>query len=130
MIIFADVDFYKNKYLLGRNPIIPLTEFNFWARKATERININKLEFEPDFEPPERLSMATCEVAEKIYSALQAQGTTNNPALSSEKVGNYSVTYADMSTVVDMIKSQIDGVVVDWLANTELHNDFVFRGVR
>ena len=53
---------YK-EYLLGREAIIPDSEFPFWAKKAEQTINQRKEEIDP----PDFLKECACEVAEKLY---------------------------------------------------------------
>lgn len=123
MQVYADVEFYQAKYLLGRNETIPIEEFGFWERKARERINRNKVELE---EIPEYLSMATCEVAEEYYTASQASSLT---AKKSESVSGYSVSYADQRQEDSKLEKSISRIIIRWITGSDLHNLLIFRGI-
>jgi len=121
-MIFADADFYKNEYLLGRTEIIPLEEFLFWSRKASNRINRKRIILD---EIPEYLKNCTCSIAEIYYMDEQNRKTG---AKSSESVGAYSVSYVDQRQEDPVIAAEINSTIIDWLSGTALHNDFVFKG--
>ncbi len=48
-MIFADYQFYKEQYLLGKSPLIPENEFKFYANKASHEI-LNRIKFDFDGE--------------------------------------------------------------------------------
>lgn len=124
-MIFADKEFYETVYLSGRAPLIPLDEFTFWARKASDRINRNKIELE---EIPEYLSMCVCEVAEAYFLDNEKRFMAMTP---SESVGTYSKgAMPNLRQESKELRAQINQIINDHLANTPLHNDFVYRGGR
>ena len=71
---YANNEFYKESYLLGRDSKIPDAEFLHWAMLASGEIRqrtfdrIDALE-----EIPEEVRMCCCELAEKLYSLESAR---------------------------------------------------------
>lgn len=123
-MIYADEQFYKDKYLLGRKPVIR-DGFLFYARQASIMIDQHTFgRLMGVTEIPEVVQMCCCELAETEYrrETLQAQvgGKT------SEKVDSYAVTYASTSDVNKIgTTSEQRKVVVKWLADTGL----CYRGI-
>lgn len=122
-MIFADEIFYKDIYLAGRTEIIPFAEFNHWARRASDRINWRKIELS---DIPEQLKMCTCEVAEALYVDSEKKFMSMEP---SQSVGAYSKGAVNVRQEKGELTTEINGIINDHLANTELHNKFVFRGM-
>lgn len=121
-MIYADADFYQNEYLLGRVEVIPLSEFLFWARKASDRINWRKIEL---LEIPEALKLCTCEVAEAFYVDSEKEFMGMEP---SQSVGAYSKGAVSVKQEQADFNSHVDEIIRRHLSGTELHNAFVFRG--
>jgi len=121
-MIFADADFYKNEYLLGRTEIIPLEEFLFWSRKASDRINRRKIELD---KIPEVLKLCTCEVAEAFYVDSEKEFMSMEP---SQSVGAYSKGAVNIKQEQADFNVRVDGIIRRHLAGTKLHDLFVFRG--
>ena len=134
---FCDFDFYKTEYLAGKPGIIPEGEFPIYARDATlllrEEINMDLLD-ELD-EMPEELQMAACKITELMYkasgSSSEAEDEANSSSasssavpigVSSERVGEYSVTYSGNSAkdVQEESERQIRNVIKRWLGPTGL----------
>ena len=66
-MIYADEDFYKEKYLLGRKPVIS-TGFPFYARQASQVIDRYTFDrLVAQMEVPEEVRMCCCELAEAAY---------------------------------------------------------------
>ena len=151
-MIFADAEYYQYEYLgqmweddpkydpnKGRAEIIPFTEFEFWARKASERINRRKVdifilpEYLANFdlyEIPDFLANCTCAVAEEYFLDSEKQFMAMSQA-QSESVGSYSKGAAkDLRQPQQSVESKITAIIADWLESSVLHNHFVFRGVR
>lgn len=121
-MIFADSDFYKKEYLLGRAEIIPFDEFLFWARKASDRINWRKITLQ---EIPEALSLCTCEVAEAFYIDSEKEFMSMEP---SQSVGAYSKGVVSIKQEQTDFNIRVDAIIRRHLASSDLHNQFVFRG--
>jgi len=123
-MIFADADFYKNEYLLGRTEIIPLEEFSFWARDASNKINWKnvKLADEQIIEP---LRICTCAVAEELFLNKEKEFMSMEP---SQSVGAYSKGAVNIKQEQADFNVRVDGIIKRNLAGGELHNLFVFKG--
>lgn len=104
---YADYDFYYCEFY-GRK--IPEEEFPYFAERASEYLD--SLSFAETDEI--RLAKACCACAEIIYSAQPEKQIT------SEKVGDYSVSYAaSQTTVADELLKTASGYLnlrsVGWI---------------
>jgi len=116
--MYANFTEYKEKFLLGREAIIPEASFNFYSTRASDRLNWKKVELERPY--PDYLIKCTCAVAELFWSE------ENEVEVTSQSIGGFSQGLANQNKSTDeKIKMEING----YLANTDLHNDFVFRGM-
>ena len=79
---YADYDFYKNTFFGSK---IPEDDFLYYAARATEYIDSR---FGEDAADQDVLAKACCALAEVLFSDEPGK------VVSSEKVGDYSVTYA------------------------------------
>lgn len=118
---YATQDDYT-KWLQGSKGVIPLAEFPRWSSRATIRINKNKVDLQTI---PIYLVECTCEVAEILFKDNQ---TKQAGELKSMSIGGYSESYVDQKQETGKLKQEIDGTIRDYLAFTDLHNDFIFRG--
>lgn len=124
MKVYADDAFYKDKYLLGRKPVIS-AGFNFYARNASKIMNsltfgrIDKLSVLTD-----DIQMCCCEIAERCYTNEKAHKAAGGKT--SEKNGTYSVTYSE-KTISDSEISTVDTnrIMNKWLSETGL----LYRGI-
>ena len=93
-MLYADYDFYKISFYGNK---IPEKDFLYYAARASEYLD--GLSFAETDEYS--LAKACCACAEIIYSAQP------NKQISSEKVGDYSVSYAQAQTNVtdDLLKT-------------------------
>ncbi len=122
---YANNEFYKESYLLGRDSKIPDAEFLHWAMLASGEIRqrtfdrIDALE-----EIPEEVRMCCCELAEKLYS-LESARDENGMFLQSFSNDGESGTYKadDMSEAG--IRHSISEIVKRWL----LHTGLMYCGV-
>jgi len=138
-LIYADLTFYKEKYLLGDDSVIPDTAFKYYANKASIKIRnmirLDMLDITDDSEVTEEMRMATCEIAEILCTYDQktvsdASSDEDNAipvGVSSETVGDYKVSYAANSEADrDKRKNQtISDSIKKWLGPAGL----LFRGV-
>lgn len=120
-MIYADADYYQNKYLLGRAEVIPLSEFLFWAKQASlevDRHTMNRLHGTNDYELPDRVKDCVCDLAEYLYVQEENAGYG---AISSETVGPHSVSY-DTESVAG---TSSESIISKYLSNTGL----LYKGV-
>lgn len=122
MTVFADENFYKEEYLCGRKAVID-TAFGFYARKATQIIQ-NYCCDNVDVEiAGERIKLCCCELAELLYTDEQS---VSQGGISSESVGDMSVSYESAESRKQLLQKNIRSVVYSYLADTGL----LYRGVR
>lgn len=106
--------FYTDKYLSGKEAALDAASFPYWERKASGVVrkytfgNINE-----NMDIPEAVQMCVCEVAELLYK----QENTGR-GLTSERVGEYSVTYKAQTAPEREVEQYL--TVNNWLANTGL----------
>ena len=122
MTAYADENFYKNEYLCGRKAVIN-TAFYFYARRATQEIRRFTGSNIGEGDIPECVKMCCCEIAELFYKGEHAVG---QDGISSESVGDMSVSYESTEAKHQALKKNIKSVVYSWLADTGL----LYRGVR
>ncbi|MDR2022133.1 MAG: hypothetical protein LBQ71_02505 [Hungatella sp.] len=124
MKVYADDTFYKDKYLLGRKPVIS-SGFAFYARSASKIMNsltfgrIDKLNVLTD-----DIQMCCCEIAERCYTNEKERKAAGGKT--SEKNGTYSVSYSDKA-LSDSEISTLDAnrIMNKWLGETGL----LYRGI-
>ncbi len=122
-MMYADYDYYINSFLCGKEASIPETEFQYYAVKATAQIrNVIRLDMVDEQQVIDEVKKAMCDVAEKIYSYSSMK---TNSAVTSEKVGEYSVSYASRSDLEKEEAKAISDSIVSWLGVTGL----LFRGI-
>lgn len=117
-MIYADEDFYKDKYLLGRKPVIS-TGFPFYARQASQvidRYTFGRLAVQA--EVPEEVQMCCCELAEAAYRHEKAEKDSSGKT--SEKIGTYSVSYGSAQEISAAAAGKERQIVMKWLEHTGL----------
>lgn len=123
-MIYADDDYYKTTYLLGRKPVIS-AGFTFYARQASVVIDQHTFyRLQGLTEVPEAVRMCCCELAECLMQ--DDKQTREAGGKTSEKVGTYSVTYADTTTAIRDVHTKYGVIIRKWLADTGL----CYQGVR
>ncbi|MBR2677598.1 MAG: hypothetical protein IKE28_11900 [Solobacterium sp.] len=127
---YVNYAWYTANYLLGKEPVVPETLFDYYATLASAEVN-NIVSLDADLaDPCDEIKAATCEIAEILC---QGDGASTDEAvsipvgISSEKVGEYSVSYSGNSATEKAVAQtrQIRGAVSKWLGKTGL----LFRGV-
>lgn len=126
---YVDYSYYENNYLQGREAVIPSTSFNFYTKKATNEIRdrIFSLAIIVD----EEVKNCTCEIAEFLYEEDMAQRSmnkVNEKGITSESVGEYSVSYSNSKSDEYSMKNReakITTIMRNWLGNKGILN----RGV-
>lgn len=117
-MIYADEEFYKEKYLLGRKPVIG-AGFLFYARQASKVIDqytCGRLADVTDF--PEAVRMCCCELAEVEYQWEKQQKASGGKT--SEKVGTYSVSFGTAQEMAQTVAKEQRGIVMKWLGDIGL----------
>lgn len=115
---YADDDFYKYKYLLGRNPVI-MAGFAFYARSASQimdRFTFDRLKGLS--EVPAAVPMCCCELAEAECRKEKLQKESGGKT--SEKLGTYSVSFASAQDSAAAAAEEQRRVVIKWLGDTGL----------
>ena len=121
MINYADENFYKSKYLCGKQTLITAA-FDYYAREATKIIQqytFNRIDTD-NF--TDEVKMCCCAVAELIFNAEQ----TDNKNVSSATVGDVSESYESAESRRQLLSKKIKVAINMWLADTGL----LYRGVR
>lgn len=122
MTVYADNDFYTSEYLSGKKAVIDTASFNFYARKATQVIKKYTFDNVDETHIPECVKLCCCEVAELLY---KADSSSASKGITSEKVGDVSVSYESTDSQGQALSKNIRSVVRSWLADTVL----LYRGV-
>jgi len=115
--------YYETEYLIGRQPLIPSSDFAYWEKAARSEINKKNLALD---DPPDNLKQCVCEIAEVLYTQAQASSLDRVKSFNND---GYSVTYSADSKTQNELAKTICGIVFKHLAGTNLHNLFVFAGV-
>ena len=135
---YADYAFYSGTY---SGSLIPEDQFGFYAARASEYIDqqtYNRISSEVPEELASRVSACCCELAENIYrfSAVSSSGGTSSGAgadISSEKVGQYSITYCTGAETISALLNGNDSGLNDLLysiINKHLGNTgLLYKGV-
>lgn len=117
-MIYADEEFYKEIYLLGRKPVIG-AGFPFYARQASQVIDqytFGRLGDVTDV--PEAVRMCCCELAETEFRMEKQQKDAGGKT--SEKVGTYSVSFSTAQESAAATSREQRGIVMKWLGDTGL----------
>lgn len=132
---YANYDFYVDDYLLGKDAVIPESLFPYYASLASAEVkNVIRLDMFDTEETTKEMQMATCEIAEilcradgNVDESIEGTGTNIPVGISSEKVGEYSVSYTGNTLTEndERVEKLIKKVVVRWLGPAGL----LFRGV-
>ena len=111
-------------YLQGRSVIISSTDFPYYATKATQAIRNNTFGNIDETSISEEVKNCTCEIAELYYSNDLLKASNSHGAITSEKVGGHSISYADGKTSKSVFDDEVRQVIRDNLMSTGL----LYRG--
>lgn len=117
-MIYVDEEFYKNKYLLGKKPVIS-TGFDFYARSASQIIDqytFDRLNELTDI--PEEVRMCCCEVAEAEFRREKRREEAGGKT--SEKIGTYSVSFGSVKEAAEAVNREQRNIILRWLGGTGL----------
>ena len=128
---YVDYTWYEQNYLLGRDSIIPPDLFDYYATVASAEVK-NVVTLGTDMTNPiDEVKAATCEVAEILCQmdgkSEQDDGSVSVPVgVSSEKVGEYSVSYSGNSATDKATEKRykVHSAMAKWLGVTGL----LYRG--
>jgi len=128
---YVDYQWYKEHYLLGKAPVIPIETFDYYATVASAEVK-NVVTLGTDLTNPiDEIKAATCEVAEVLCqidggSKQDGESVTVPVGVSSEKVGEYSVTYSGNSATEKVAEKRykVHSAMAKWLGVTGL----LYRG--
>ena len=118
MTNYADYAYYTGTY---KGVVIDAASFDLYSRQATQEIRkytFNRVDVE---DIPDDVKMCCCELAEYLY---KQKNSGHDENISSEKVGEFSVSYVSGQTAEDIKRSTIKGIIYNWLAMTGL----LYRG--
>ena len=129
MNAFVDYTFYTGTYL---GSVIPTADFNHLALEASHFINAvtfgraeTVITDNSDADLVTKVKMATCAAAEGYYINLDTNAQGGTGVIQSEKIGNYSVTYALAGDIAQSLGMAILRKASPYLADTDL----LYRGV-
>ena len=121
MVSYTTAEYYTDKYLMGRQAVIDTAVFPFYAQKATQVIKQYTFDNIDENKPfKDEIQMCCCEVAELIYKHEEE----DNGNVSSEKVGEHSVSYVDKQKIEEVLRGKCTEIIQNWLAMTGL----LYRG--
>ncbi len=122
MISYTTVTYYTDSYLMGRQAVISTALFPVYALKATQKIKQYTGSNIDETKPYEdAVQMCCCELAEHLY---KQENNGQKPFVTSEKVGELSVSYLAGQAAEELKNSFVKGIIYEWLADTGL----LYRG--
>lgn len=116
---YAEYGFYLNDYLKGREAALNKSDFDFYAVKATkviEQYTFGRVETVTD-----DVKNCCCELAENMQAEAK---TSERSGVTSEKVGDYSVSYASATDRHRESQQEYSRILHLWLGDTGL----LYRG--
>lgn len=117
MTNYADNAYYTDTY---KGAVIDTASFDLFARKATQEIKKYTLNNINEASIPDDVKMCCCELADLLYKSDQE----DTKGISSEKVGEYSVSYVSPEAKEKLMSVSIRSIIYNWLAMTGL----LYRG--
>lgn len=118
--MWADYEYYVDKYLCFRDGVIPSDEFAYYERKAEFEVN-RYVGTDIDY-VSDNLKLCCCEVAELLYRSDKSGISTG---VTSEHTGDLSVSYESAEARTKSLVKDIRSCVYRYLADTGL----LYRGV-
>lgn len=115
---YIDYNFYRSSY---GGDLVPSDKFDFYCRKATQYIKANTFNRVDETNIQEEVKMCCCEICDLIYKA----ENTNSKGITTEKVGEYSVSYESKQSIEDTKEKNLNKTLRLWLADTGL----LYKGV-
>lgn len=118
MTNYADYTYYTETY---KGAVIDAASFDLYAAKATQTIKLHTFNRINEDNIPEEAKMCCSELAEAVYKHDKIKDNGN---IASEKVGEYSVSYADKEKTEQLYRSKCHEIIYRWLGMTGL----LYRG--
>lgn len=116
---YSDYSFYISHYTHGADPMIPNEKFNRYATHASHIINQHTFGAVDQDNPMDEVKMACCAIAEVLFEA-DSMVTNGTFGVTSEHVGDLSVTYASGSEKKAAADAKINDCIYTYLSNTGL----------
>lgn len=116
---YVDYEYYKTTY---KGDLVPSDKFDFYCRKATQYVKINTFNRIDENNVQEEVKMCVCELCEIVY---KVENTTRTYGITSEKVGEYSVSYESSQNIKASQEVDMGKTLRLWLADTGL----LYKGV-
>lgn len=116
---YIDYAYYKDTY---KGDLIPSNKFDFYCLKATQYIKANTFDSVDENNVIDEVKMCCCELCDIIYKSEQS---AKSNGITSEKVGEYSVSYESSKNIKENQKNEMTEVLKLWLVNTGL----LYRGL-
>lgn len=119
---YVDYIYYTETY---KGSTIPEAAFPKFATKSENKVNImtfNRIDTSKDY--MDKVKMCCCELAESLYIS-DKEDSNNASNISSERVGDYSVSFVDNTNLEKLRSAKIKLIVQDWLALTGI----LYRGL-
>ena len=116
LMSYADYEYYNNEYLLGKEALIIAADFNYYEAKAAGKVDyytFGRLKTSTDI--PEEVKKCVCDIAEKLHEYDKAV-----KGITSEKVGDYSVSYESKAVQKDNCDNEIKDCIKNYLSHTGL----------
>jgi hypothetical protein len=117
MTNYANFAYYTGTY---KGAVIDTASFDLNSRKATLIIRQHTFNRIPENNIPDEVKMCCCELAELLYK----QDIEDKGNISSEKVGDYSVSYENSTDRKNLADGKAIEIINNWLLVTGL----LYRG--
>lgn len=119
--MYANYEYYQNEY---HGSAVPPAEFDYYAGLAGDYIDhatVGRATSEQT-----QVKRCACRIAELLYqNKAAASGNQADAQKTSEKVGDYSVSYAVQPLTAEQLDAKIKGEIYRYLARTGL----LYRGL-
>lgn len=122
LVSYTTLTYYKGTYLMGRTAVVTDALFPYYALKATQELKkYTGANVDETIDFPDEIQMCVCELAEAICKTVQE----DTKGITSEKVGEYSVSFESAENKVVTRLSTDRSIIYAWLANTS----YLERGI-
>lgn len=120
MTAYADISFYINEYRRNRDGGIAVSDFAYYAMKATKEIRARTFGNIDEAAPiPDEVRLCCCEIAEKLYDLDCAKGE-NGMVLQSYSNDGDSGSFQAVDMTSGGMTVAIDQITRSWLLETGL----------
>lgn len=126
--MYATYDYYTNTF---GGVIIPAERFNYMMREASafiDCITFNRTKQMNPADITDEIRNATCSVAESMYTLTDGSGIETGESKSSEKVGDYQVSFANPTTKSTKVIRN-EEIYYNLAKRYLLHTGLLYRGL-